>query len=367
MASISPHNGKYRVRWRVHGQSRSRVFDNAEAARLFKIEVESDLVTGKAIDPVVARTTFAQWGTDWSRNRQGLRTSTTTRNNILMTRHLIPRFGTAQLSKITQPQVQEFVTDLATKNGWTGKPLAPATIREIYQELEKCLNAAVSAKLLRDNPCVAITLPKVEQQDMLFLTQDQVHDLAESILDRYRALIYVLAYTGLRIGEAAALTPDSIDLENGLVKVTQTASEVSGQIITNQPKTKAGRRTVPMPKFVTKELAEHMRKYPAPFVFTGRQGGQIRANAFRQRAFKNGKAKAGLPPEVRIHDLRHTAVSFWIANGVDLLRVKKWIGHASASFTIDRYGHLYEDDNAAILGGLNKSIKKSKKGRLARS
>lgn len=358
MASVEKRNGKWMVRWRVHGKQRTKMHATHKQALAYKAEVESDLVTGKAIDASAAPK-FGEWAKSWSASRQGLRESTKARNTILLNRHLIPRFGTAKLDAITQPQVQQLVTELVTEDGWNGEPLAPATVREIYQELNKCLTAAVAAKFLRDNPCVGITLPKTEHKEMLFLTQQQVHDLAESILPRYRALIYTLAYTGLRIGEAAALTPKDVDLSKGVLRITQTVSEVRGVMVTNPPKTKAGRRTIPLPEFVVDELNAHMKEYPAKFVFTGRQGGQIRASAYRQRAFTNGKIKAGIPKEVRIHDLRHTAISFWIANGVDLLRIKKWAGHTSATFTLDRYGHLYEDDDEAILGNLNKAIASS--------
>jgi integrase len=349
MASVESRNGKWMVRWRVHGKPRSKTFKTRREALTHKSQIENDLVIGRAVHAQAPG--FREWAESWNANRLGLRETTRVRNTILMNTHLLPHFGGAKLEAITQPQVQAFVS---------GLDRSPATVKEIYQELKKCLDAAVAAKYLRDSPCVGITLPKIERQEELFLTQEQVHSLAESILPRYRALIYTLAFCGLRIGEAAALKPGSINLAKASLKVTESVSEVQGKQVTTAPKTKAGRREIPLPDFMVEVLTEHMAEYPSQYVFIGRQGGQIRANAFRQRAFKNAKKKAGVPPELRIHDLRHTAASIWISNGVDLLRVKKWMGHTSATFTLDRYGHLYEDDNAAILGSLNEAISKSR-------
>lgn len=351
MASISKANGRWKVRWRVGDKARSRTFDTYAQADAYRVEVESDVLTGRAVaDNTV---TVDQWASQWQENRQGLRETTKARNASLYANHIKPGLGDRRLSELTTPLVQQFVTSLTKKKGRGGKPLAATTIREVYQELDKCLTAATHAKYLRDNPCHGITLPKVEHQDMHVLNHKQVRALAEAMPDRYRALVYLLAYGGLRIGEATALRPEDVTAKG--VSINKTVSEVRGRMVTSQPKTRAGRRVVPLPKFVMDELQEHMNTYAGQYVFTGRDGGQVRANVFRARQFT--KAKQAIEhPELRIHDLRHTAVSLWIAQGVDLLRIKKWAGHTTATFTLDRYGHLFEDENEAVLLRLDASI-----------
>lgn len=374
MASVSKVGDKYKVRWRVGDKARAKRFDTWEQANAYRVQIEHDLINDRAI--ANEGTTFATWAEAWHPTRLGLRPSTAARNLSLYQNHMREHFGTERLADITQPDVQAWVSKLA------GKGLAPTTVRECYQELNKCLTAAVTAKALRGNPCQGIQLPKVEHAEMMFLDTAQVRLLADSIDKRYRALIYLLAYGGLRIGEAAALTKDDLTAKG--VNVTKTASEVKGHIVTSGPKTKAGRRTVPLPKSVLTTLEEHIKTYPGAYLFTGRDGGQIRAGIFRARHFNKAvksataaiaeaKAKvaeaqdggrdvgaatlalAGIAPfdGLRIHDLRHTAVSFWIRQDVDLLRVKKWAGHTSSTFTLDRYGHLFEDDNTHILDRLD--------------
>jgi integrase len=90
-------------------------------------------------------------------------------------------------------------------------------------------------------------------------------------------------------------------------------------------------------------------------VFTSPQGQPVRVSTFRARAFATACKRANLPG-LRIHDLRHTAVSLWMRAQVDLVRVKKWAGHTSSTFTVDRYGHFFPADDAAILDRLNAAM-----------
>jgi integrase len=115
------------------------------------------------------------------------------------------------------------------------------------------------------------------------------------------------------------------------------------------PKTRASRRTVGLPRAVVEELARHLAT-PAPpdaFVFTAPKGGPLRVIAFRARIWRPATNSAGLDG-LRIHDLRHTAVALWIAAGANPKEVAARAGHTSVSFTLDRYGHLYPESNAAL-------------------
>jgi integrase len=115
------------------------------------------------------------------------------------------------------------------------------------------------------------------------------------------------------------------------------------------PKTRASRRTVGLPRAVVEELAAHLAT-PAPpdaFVFTAPKGGPLRVIAFRARIWRPATNSAGLDG-LRIHDLRHTAVALWIAAGANPKEVAARAGHTSVSFTLDRYGHLYPESDAAL-------------------
>jgi integrase len=216
------------VRWREAGGAKSKSFPTKEQAKEHLAHIEGTHSPTGAL-------TLKAWAEVWQANRVNLRASTKAKNASLMATHVLPVLGDRQLSSIGQTDVQSLVTNCAG---------SPATVREVYGQLSKCLSAAVSARLLRVSPCVGIILPKVEQSEMAFLDHDDVERLAKAIDKRYRALVFVLAYCGLRIGEAAALRPEDVTESLG---VRTTLVEVSGVLMENSPTTKQGIRSVPMP------------------------------------------------------------------------------------------------------------------------
>ncbi|HEX2048802.1 MAG TPA: site-specific integrase [Acidimicrobiales bacterium] len=105
-------------------------------------------------------------------------------------------------------------------------------------------------------------------------------------------------------------------------------------------KTKAGRRTATLPRRVVAELEQHRRAYPSPaLVFTSPEGNQVRSGNLRRRHRAPAVARAGLDG-FTFHDMRHAAVSLWVAAGASDLDGAKWAGHTSAAFTKSRYAHL---------------------------
>lgn len=350
MASLERRPSGYVVRWRVDGGSRQRTFKAHKDALSHKAQVESDAAAGRAVDPAHGRQTFGEWWTVWTAGRLNLRSSTLANSASAARTHILPEWSSKRLESIRQPQVQAWVNKLA------GSGSAAATVQSAYKDFQQAMSAAVTAKMLRDSPCEGITLPKVERVEMNFLDHTDIRALADAIEPRYRALILLLAYSGLRIGEAAALKPAQVDFKKNTVTVIATATEVQGQMEITTPKSKAGRRTIPLPTSVMDELARHMAEFPGRvYVFEGAQGGILRSRAWSQRYYKPALAKASLSG-VRVHDLRHTAISMWIRAGLDLVRIKTWAGHSSSTFTVDRYGHLYETDNVAILETLDANI-----------
>jgi integrase len=239
--------------------------------------------------------------------------------------------------------VRAWVADL------TARELAPATVVKAYHLLGKVLAGAVDAGMIAQSPCRRVSLPKIEREEMRFLTPVEIGRLADAIQPRYRALVLVGAYGGLRIGELAGLRRERVDLLRGTVEVAEIMTEVAGQLQVGPPKTRASRRMVGLPRAVAKVLAEHLAPggQPADFVFTGPQGGPLRIANLRNRIWRPATTAAGLDG-LRIHDLRHTAVALWIAAGASPKEVAVRAGHSSVSFTLDRYGHLYPESDASL-------------------
>lgn len=177
---------------------------------------------------------------------------------------------------------------------------------------------------------------------MRFLTPQEVATLADTVGPRYRALILTGAYGGLRWSELIGLRVDRVDPLKSTVQVAETLVEVRGHFMPpGPPKTRAGRRVVTIPRPVMQELVEHMARYSEPdgLVFVAPEGGPIHRSLFRSRVWLGAIRKAGVAP-LRFHDLRHTAVAFWIAAGAHVKEICELTGHSSAAVVLDRYGHI---------------------------
>lgn len=153
---------------------------------------------------------------------------------------------------------------------------------------------------------------------MRFLDPEEVATLAHSIDERYAAVIWLGAYGGLRAGELFGLRARRIDPLRRMVDVAETLVEVRGVHHFGPPKTRAARRQVPIPAFVAGPLAEHLGALDVKrddLVFPAPAGGPVRLSLWRRRFWHPAVEAAGLAP-LRVHDLPHTAVAFWIAAGL---------------------------------------------------
>lgn len=345
-------SGKWRARYRgPDNKQHSKSFKHYEDAEAWLDSQRVSKREGSWVDPNSEAMPYREWVAKWMVGRRvRLRASTLARDGALMDGHVLARFGDLPLREIAQHDVQEWVADLASSG------LAPATVGKCYQLLSASLAKAVSASHLRQSPCQGIELPAVEREEMRFLTAGEVSTLATAMPERWRALVLVAAYGGLRIGELGALRRDRIDPLRSTVDIRVTAGEVRGRLVTNAPKTKASRRVVTLPRPVMAALVEHLDQYssaePDGLVFVTSTGCPLRVPTWRRRVWAPAVRAAGLEP-LRIHDLRHTAVALWIDRGATLLQVKQRAGHTSSTFTLDRYGHLYENNDEALLAGLD--------------
>lgn len=363
MASIvrraAVRGSRYDVRYRTpSGDVRTRTFNTLADARKFKATTEADLVRGDWIDPAGGRASFASWWDTWWRTTVDLRPSTRARDESYARTHLLPSFGAMTLASIDHTTVTEWVAALSAAG------LAPATVKQAKLILSKCLAAAVDAGKLKANSAARVKTPRIEVREMRFLTPDEVATLAERIDPRYRALVYVGAYCGLRIGELGALTRERVDLLHRRVEVLETVTEVRGHHYLGPPKTKAGRRTVPVPRSIVAILTAHLDSTPGALVFPSPEGHYLRASLFRHRIWRPAVTATGLDG-LRPHDLRHTAASFWIAAGASPKAIATRAGHASVATVLDRYGHLLPGHEEAVDDALDAMAEAARAGRSA--
>ncbi len=337
-------SGEVSYRARVPGP------DRREVSRTFRRKVDAE----QWVREQKTRRQRGEWLDRWAATRQG-RPSTLARDESYMRNHLRPRFGETPVAAIRLPDVVEWVGELQ------GKGLAPATIGKAHQLLTAAMQAALDAGLIASSPCRNVPLPKVERHEMQFLTHAELARLAAAMDERYRALVLVLGYGGLRIGEAAALRPSRLHPARREVEVAETAAWVRGHLHLGQPKSRAGLRRVALPEPVWDALTEHVQSYATEWVFPAPGGGVLQPTSSRRRFWQPATEAAGLAG-LRVHDLRHTAVSLWIEAGADVKRVAGRAGHSSVAFTLDRYGHLYPDADAALADRLGEAMAAARDG-----
>ena len=249
--------------------------------------------------------------------------------------------------------------------------MAPKSVRNIHGILTKCLSTAVSVEYIRDNPASRVTLPRVEKKEIHPLTDEQVKDfLRVSAGDEYETLLKVILFTGLRESEAIGLTWDCVDFKAGTVKVCKQLQKrpLSDGGFTFAPLKNDKTRTLRPAPFVL-ELLERRKREQAEqrlkagelwvgwqttdqqksaLVFTTATG----SNLSPQTVYNHYKKLASQigAPDSRVHDLRHTFAVLSLQNGDDVKTVQGNLGHATAAFTLDVYGHVSErmkEDSAA--------------------
>ena len=199
------------------------------------------------------------------------------------------------------------------------------------------------------------------------LTAEQVEQLAAEMPDRYRALVLVAAYGGLRWSEAIGLRRRDVD--GARITVTSQLQHIDGRWMRDVPKTAAGRRMVVLPESIAADLAAHMAQFtgehPDSLVFTNQQTHPI-SKSFRHNVWLPALARAGLVTMTRrsgrvpsygkgptFHDLRHTAVALAIQAGAHPKAIQSRLGHASIGVTMNTYGHLI-DDGSELAADLDK-------------
>ena len=354
MASVEKRirNGKttYRVRYRdPSGRQRSKVFALKRDADRWMAENEAAKLPGRVwVDPAAGRERFGEWAERWYATTAALRPTTRRDYRVLLDRQVLPEFASARLADLDALAVREWLAVLV------GGGLSAKRARKAHQVLAQVLDAAVDGGKLARNVASGVKLPKVQRREMHFLDAVQVEALAEAIDRRYPTLVRFAAYTGLRPCELVALRVGRLDLLRGTVRVAEAAPEVAGRLEWGGVKNHEA-RTVRLPRFLCDEVGAYLADRPHgpdDLIFTAPLGGPLRESKFIPGYFKPAARAAGLPPTLRFYDLRHTAASLLIREGASIKAVQRQLGHATASITLDTYGHLFPDELDALAGRL---------------
>jgi integrase len=347
-------NGRvfYLARWYdPDGNRVSKSFSREKAARDWQAKVDGSKVAGEYIDPRRGKITAGGMADLWLTTQGHLKPSTLERYRGIVEKYVRPRWGDVPLSKLSHADIAAWIS---------GIKLSAASVRYIHRVLFLVLELAVRDGRLSRNPAAGVRLPKVTTAEKRYLTRDEVFRLADAAAEypipevggQYRALVLLLAFCGLRWGEAAGLKVGRLDLLRRRVTVAETLSEVGGHLVWSTPKNHQT-RSVPLPGFLADLLAEVVAgKAPSELVFTTMRGRPLRNLNFRRDVFDRAAADVGLAGFTP-KGLRDAAASLGVSAGANVKAVQRMLGHASAAMTLDVYAGLFDDDLDAVAERLN--------------
>ncbi len=349
-----------RKRWRVRyhdpdGKERSRSFDRKADAERFETEVKADLLHGTYLDPELTRTTLRRYAAEWLA-MQAHDTVTGDRAETQLRVHVYPVLGSRTLAEVA-------ARPSAIQAWASGLKLAPSSARGVLTLLSSIMAAAVRDRLIPQNPCAGVKLPKVVRRPVVPWTPDQRRAMRDELQERYRAITDAGCDLGLRQSELFGLAVEDIDFLRRVVHVRQQVKLIRGRLYFAAPK--GGKeRTVPLAGQLALVLSAHIAKYASPvtlpwhepggrrhgrahtsvLLFTTTEGRALQRSSWNEHAWRPALRKAGLPSNERVngcHIMRHTFASVLIAHGVDVRAVAEYLGHSDGgALVLKTYSHL---------------------------
>ena len=286
--------------------------------------------------------------------------------------HIRPSLGNRKLQELSGPDIQRFYNYLLREGGkrrlhdeagrilkkdgkpvYESVPLSAKTVKNIHGVLHKALEKAVKLGYIRTNPADSCELSRVEKKEISPLDSEDITSFMEAVQDHpFRALFLTTLFTGLRRGEACGLCWDCVDLDNGTITIKRQLQNVPGQPgVYHLVSTKNGKsRTLQASHFVVELLREQKRKqeemkqmvgelwHGDGYVFCNDVGEHLSPSTVYHN-FKRIASDIGMPA-ARLHDLRHSYAVASLQAGDDIKTVQSNLGHHTASFTLDVYGHV---------------------------
>lgn len=355
-----PGTGK-QIQRSITGQTQKEVSQKLKAATVALDE-------GTYIAP--NKMTVGEWLDTWAAEYLGnVKPLTVTSYKSTIKIHLKPAIGATKLESLTPHAIQSVYNSLVDQH-----TLSPKTVKNIHGVLHKALQQAVANGYIRYNPANSCILPRIVRTEVKPLDETQISAFLKAIKGhKFEDLFTITLFTGMREGEALGLMWDCVDLDKGTILINKQLQQVKsgkGAYVLVPTKNSKG-RSITVAPFVVSVLRhvkfEQLRNRlyygecwaDSGFVFTDELGNHLK----HITVYKNFKAivQSIGSPETRFHDLRHSYAVASIRAGDDIKTVQENLGHATASFTLDVYGHVTEQmkqESAARMEQFIKAVNK---------
>jgi integrase len=351
-------SGRYQARYRGPDgvdYPAPGTFATKTEAEKWLARIELDINDDQWLDPGLGKVGFGEYASAWIRERPGLRPNTVQVYGYVLARHLQPFFGNRAVADIKEAHVRRWRAELLDSG------VSPASVAKAYRLMKAIMNTAVDDGIMRRNPCRVRGAGQDRSPERPVLTVSQVVALAETVPERYRALVLLAAFGSLRWGELAALRRCDVEAGPGTVRVERSLTELGGGgYLFGPPKSAAGKRVVVVHSVIRPVLVEHLKTFtasePDALMFTTPSGTPLRDGNFRRRVWAPALIAAGVP-STHFHDLRHTGNTLTAAAGASLRELMDRMGHSSTRAALI-YLHGSDARHRAIADGLSKLVQR---------
>ena len=271
---------------------------------------------------------------------------------------ILPYFKDRRICDIAPKDILAWQNDMLHLEGADGKPLSPAYLKTIHNQLSAIFNHACKYYDLPYNPAAKVgNMGKATSREMLFWTQDEYKLFSEQTMEKpqFFYAVEILYWCGIREGELLALTSADFDFDRNLLSITKSYQRLNGRDVITDPKTPKSNRKIKMPDFLVEEIKDYLKLLyglkPTDRIF------DISKASLHHEMTRASEA-AGVK-RIRIHDLRHSHISLLIEMGFSAVAIADRVGHESTDITF-HYAHLFPstqqnmaDQLNALRGGLN--------------
>jgi integrase len=335
-------SGRYEARYRdPGGRLRGKTFRTKRAAQEFLDRTGTAIGDGTWRDPALAKVPLVDYTTWWLDQRPRTREL----YSGLLRLHIEPHLGECAFGSLTTAEIRSWHARLLQR----GTP-GPVTVAKAYRLLRCILNDAVEDGLLLRNPCTIRGAGVERSPERPVATIEQVYQLADAIDARYRLMVLLGTFCGLRLGELVALRRDRVDLLHRRVIVSEQGQELSdGTRYYGPPKTAAGVRSVALPPHLVVDVEHHLLRWvgpePTDLLFTGPKANELYRATFNA-AWDRARRSVGMDT-FHFHDLRHTGNTLAAGTGASTRELMARMGHASARAALI-YQHASEERDIQI-------------------
>lgn len=351
----SPRNPtRWEARYRDDsGRQRTKTFPSRADAKAWLAATESDLRRGSWIDPKMSAIRLEGVAEHWLEASQSKRPGSVARDRSILDNHILPLLGGRPIGRVTRADVQQLVNDWAAR-------FSPATAVRQYACLRALFSYAETSELIARSPCRNIRVPQAHPRDSKILDTEEIQALAEA-LGPSSPMLY-LALLGLRWGEIAGLRVSDLDFMRSTVTVTrQRTRGAHGAMIEHAPKTRAGRRSLRVPEAIMVMLSQHLAERRVSggdaeaLIFVSPDGEPLHYSNWRRRVWIPARNAAGLG-DLTFHDLKHTAATLLVEEGVDVKTAQVRLGHANPQTTLRIYAQVTEQADRAAATKLGERL-----------